>query len=373
VARSYPIYQHSPFALHTVAFIGAIGTIYAASMGLANNDIKRVLAYSTMSQIAYMFVGVGVAYYASGILHLLEHAFFKALLFMGAGAVMHALHDELDIQKMGGLRRKLPYTYWTFLVGVLAIIGTPFFSGFSSKEDVLGGAFARASHGDGWLWIVWVFGVIAAGLTAAYMFRLLFLVFHGQPRDTALQEHAHDPDITMRAPMGILAFLSFAGFFIAIPGAPNYMEQWLSPVFHRFNAGGPVIGSVPFSPISLIVTLAVTFVGFLIALQIYFRHNPTPERVGAAAPFVYNLLYHKYYVDELYDLMFVRPVKWLGAMVYRFVDQDFIDGIVNGSASLTGLGSRLLRQIQTGYARNYALYILFGAMLVVGYYVVGGR
>jgi NADH-quinone oxidoreductase subunit L len=173
--------------------------------------------------------------------------------------------------------------------------------------------------------------------------------------------------------MGILALLSFFGFWIAVPGVYNLMESWLSPVFHRFSTGGPAIGAVPFSPISLIVTLVVTLIGFLVAFQIYYRRNPAPERVGAAAPALYNLLYHKYYVDELYDVLFVRPVKWLGAMVYRFVDQDFIDGIVNGTAAFTSLGSRLLRRIQSGYARNYALYILFGAVVVVGYYIVGGR
>ncbi len=183
IARSYPIYQQTPFGLHTVAFIGAIGTVYAAGMGLANNDIKRVLAYSTMSQIAYMFVGVGVAVYSAGIFHLLEHAFFKALLFMGAGAVMHALHDELDIQQDGRAQVEAAIYLLDLPHRRARDHRHPRFSGFFSKEDVIGAAYSRALHGDGWLWIVWALTVITALLTATYMFRLFFLVFHGEPRD----------------------------------------------------------------------------------------------------------------------------------------------------------------------------------------------
>lgn len=373
VARSYPIYQQSPIALHTVAFIGAIGTLYAASMGLANNDIKRVLAYSTMSQIAYMFTGVGVAVYSSGIFHLLEHAFFKALLFMGAGAVMHAMHDELNIQKMGGLRNKMRWTYWTFLIGVLAIIGTPGFSGFFSKEDVIGAAYSRALHGDGWLWIAWVLIVISAGVTAMYMFRLFFLVFHGEPRDRELYDHAHEASRVMLVPMFILSFFSIFGGWIAIPGVYNKMEDWLSPVFHQFPVNGPPLVPQPFYPISMIVTLIITAIGVLVAWQVYYRRSPAPERVGAAAQPVYQLLYHKYYVDELYDLAFVRPIKFTAWLIGRFFDQDIVDGAVDGTGKVIRWSSGWMRSLQTGYARNYALGILFGAVLVVGYYIVGGR
>jgi len=373
VARSYPLYQQSPIALHTVAFIGAIGTAYAAGLGLANNDIKRVLAYSTMSQIGYMFVGVGVAVYSAGMFHLMEHAFFKALLFFGAGAVMHAMHDELNIQRMGGLRNKLPFTYWTFLVGVLAIIGTPLFSGFFSKEDVIGAAYSRALHGDSWLWIVWALTVLTAFLTAAYMFRLFFLVFHGQPRDRDLYDHAHEASLVMRVPMGVLAVLAFVGGWIVVPGGWNLMEDWLRPVFTAFPVNGPKIAGQPFYWQSMAVTLIVTLLGFLLAWQIYYRRSPAPERVGATAPGVYNFLYHRYYVDELYDMLFVRPVKWTGSMVYRFVEIDIVDFTVDGAGRLIRWTSGWLRSIQTGYTRNYALGILFGAMIVVGYYVFQGR
>jgi NADH-quinone oxidoreductase subunit L len=373
IARSYPIYQQSPNALHTVAFIGAIGTVFAATMGLANNDIKRVLAFSTMSQIAYMFTGVGVAVYSAGMFHLLEHAFFKALLFMGAGAVMHAMHDELNIHRMGGLRAKLPFTYWTFLIGILAIIGFPGFSGFFSKEDVIGAAYARAVHGDGWLWIAWVLLVVAAGLTAAYMFRLFFLVFHGDPRDRDLYDHAHDPGIAMRAPMVLLAILSIIGGWIAVPGAYNKMEEWLSPVFHRFPVQGPAIGPQPFEPISMIATLLLTLIGFLAAWTVYMRRSPSAEQAAAYAPFIYRLFFHRYYVDELYDLIIVRPIKLVGGLTYRFFELDIVDGAVDGTAALTRWISSRTRLSQTGYARSYALFIVFGAVLLVGYYVIGGR
>jgi NADH-quinone oxidoreductase subunit L len=373
IARSYPIYQQSPFALHTVALIGGIGAVFAATMGLANTDIKRVLAYSTMSQIAYMFVGVGVAVYSSGIFHLVEHAFFKALLFMGAGAVIHALHDEQDIQKMGGLRKKLPFTHATFLIGVLAIIGTPLFSGFFSKEDVIGGAFARAQAGDAAIWVVWALVVVAAGLTALYMFRLYFLVFHGEPRDPELAEHAHEPGLAMKIPMAVLSLLSVVGGYLAFPGHYNQMETWLSPVFHRYSVAGPVIEAQPFSGVSMIVTLGITLLGFLAAWQIYYRLSPTPQSVGARAQSIYQLLYHKYYVDELLDLVIVRPIKFTGRSIYRFFEIPVVDGTVVGSGQLVRMGSVLLRRTQTGYARNYALGIVFGAVVMAGFYVMGGR
>ena len=373
VARSYPIFQQAPIALHAVAFIGAIGTVYAAGMGLTNNDIKRVLAFSTMSQIAYMFVGVGVAVYSAGMFHLVEHAFFKAMLFMCAGAVMHALHDELNIQKMGGLRRKLPFTHAAFVVGVLAIIGFPGFSGFFSKEDVIGSAFARASHGDSSLWIVWVLMVAAAGLTSAYMFRLLFLVFYGEPRDPALAEHAHDPSLSMRVPMAVLLVLSIVGGYLSIPGGYNLMESWLNPVLHHYPANGPVIEAQPFSAVSMIVTLAVTLVGFLVAYQVYMRRQPSAERTARFAPAIYQLLYHRYYVDEIYDVAIVRPIKLAGHLGNAFFERYIVDGLVNGTGITTRFTGNRLRRLQSGYARNYALSILLGAVVMMGYYVVGGR
>src|SRR5579859_3225860 len=239
---------------------------------------------------------------------------------MGAGAVMHALHDELDIRRMGGLREKLPFTHMAFFVGVLSIIGTPLFSGFSRKEEVIGAAFARASHGDPVLWLVWVLAIVTALLTAVYMFRLFFLVFYGKPRDQQLFEHAHETGTAMRAPMAILMSLSFLGFFIAIPGVYNEMEAWLSPVFHRGypGLGGPALVAQPFSWVSLIVTLLATAIGVVIAWRIYYQRDPSPERVGQTVPWLYRLLVNRYYVDEIYDAVIVRPIVFTFQMTYRF-------------------------------------------------------
>lgn len=375
VARSYPIYQHAPKALHVVALIGAVGTVYAAGMGLTSNDIKRILAYSTMSQIAYMFVGVGVAVYSAGMLHLVEHAFFKALLFMGAGAVMHAMQDELDIRLMGGLKEKLPFTHLAFFVGVLSIIGTPLFSGFSSKEEVIGSAFERASHGDPILWLVWGLAVVTALLTAVYMFRVFFLVFYGAPRDQHLFDHAHEAGPYMRVPMMALMALSVLGFFLAIPGVYNEMEAWLSPVFHSGypGMGGPAIEPQAFSWISLVITLLVTAIGVFMAWRIYYRREPTPERVGAAVPGLYRLLANRYYMDEIYDAVIVRPIVFTFRLTSRYFEADLVDAAVDGTGALTRVLSGRLRRVQTGYVRNYALSIMFGAVLLVGYFIVGGR
>ncbi|HEX6508557.1 MAG TPA: NADH-quinone oxidoreductase subunit L [Chloroflexota bacterium] len=375
VARSYPIFQQSSYALHTVAFIGAVGTIYAASMGLANYQLKRILAFSTMSQIAYMFVGVGVAVYSAGMFHLLEHAFFKALLFMAAGAVMHAYHEhsDVDIRVSGGLRERLPFTHAAFLIGVLAIIGFPFFSGFFSKEDIIGAAYSRALHGDSWDWVVWSLTVITSLLTAAYMFRALFLVFYGRPRDEALYRGAHEPALTMRVPMTILMFLSIVGGWLTFPAKWNLVESFLRPTFEEFPVSGPAIAAQPFYPISMAATLIATFIGFGIAYSVYIQHNPAPEAVVARAPGLYRLLLNRYYVDLLYDVLIVRPIKWTALILGRFFEQDIVDFTVDGIPLFVQLLSSRLRLLQTGFVRNYALGILFGAVLVVGYYVVGGR
>ena len=325
-----------------------------------------------------MFVGVGVASSSAGMFHLLEHAFFKALLFMGAGAVMHALHEhhELDIQRLGGLKNKLPFTYWTFLIGVMAILGLPPFSGFFSKEDVIGAAFARAEHGDGILWIVWALAVLTAALTAIYMLRLFFLVFHGEPRDRQIHESVQSEDhlpVTMKAAMGVLAVLSFVGGWLSIPDVYNEMEAWLSSTFLRFPVPGPSPAAAPFYWQSLVITLAVTLAGVVIAWRVYYVRSPAPERAGALAPALYRFMANRYYVDELYDVTFVRPTKAALRLIDRWFEIVALDGLIDASARFTRYGALRLRRIQTGYVRNYALGILFGAVLVVGYYVVGGR
>jgi NADH-quinone oxidoreductase subunit L len=283
------------------------------------------------------------------------------------------MHDELDIRKMGGLRHKLPFTWATFWIGVLAIIGFPFFSGFFSKEDVIGAAYWRASTGDGWLWIVWALTIITALLTAAYMFRLLFMVFHGEPRDRKLYDHAHDPGMAMRVPMVVLAVLSVFGGFIAVIGGHNQLERWLSPWFRAFPVNGPKLEAPPVYYSSMIITLLATAIGFVIAYAIYIRNNPGRERVAAMAPGLYRLLLNRYYVDELYDMLFVRTTKWGARQMGRFVEAGTVDWTVDGVGKLTRIFGNTARGVQTGYVRNYALGIMLGAVLLVGYYFVGGR
>lgn len=366
IARSYPLYHSAPFTQSVVIIIGACGALFAATCAMANNDIKRVLAYSTMSQIAYMFVGVGAASYASGIFHLTTHAYFKALLFMGAGAVMHALKDNVDIRRMGGLRAKMPFTFATFLIATLAISGIPLFSGFFSKDDIIGAIYNQAHH-VGWLWIMWILLVVTSGLTALYMFRLLFIVFFGQERDLELAAHAHDPPLVMRVPMVILAALSVVGGYLAVPDAKDEIGNWLAHTFTRYRPAAPALPTAQWT--SIIVVFVVVLMGLFLAYRVYYVRRPSPEQVGAMAPAIYQLFLTRWYVDELYDAVIVRPITMLGLFLNAVVERYVINGIVDGTAEAVRESSGELRQIQSGYVRNYALSILLGAVLVVGYYV----
>jgi NADH-quinone oxidoreductase subunit L len=367
VARSYPLYHIAPFSSSVVVIVGALTAFFAATIGLANNDIKRVLAYSTISQIAYMIVGVGSAAYWSGIFHLTTHAYFKACLFMGAGAVMHALHDNTDIRRMGGLKQKMPITFWSFLIATLAISGMPPFSGFFSKDEIIGSIYAQAGH-IGWLWFIWILLVITAGLTALYMFRLFFLVFLGESRDPELAEHAHDPPMSMRVPMVILAVLSIIGGYWTVPSAWNTVDGWLRGTFEYYPFGQPP--AAPAEWASIIAAFALMLVGIWVAYRLYYRGQPSPVRVAALAPWMYQLFLNRWYVDELYDWIVVRPIKLMGQLLSMIVERRIIDAIVDSSGQLVRESSLELRRIQSGYVRNYALTILLGAVLVVGYYVL---
>ncbi len=331
-----------------------------------NNDIKRVLAYSTMSQIAYMFVGVGSASYAAGIFHLTTHAYFKALLFMGAGAVMHAMHDNVDIRKMGGLKGKMPFTFWTFLIATLAISGVPFFSGFFSKDEIIGNMYFQASH-VGWYWIIWVLLSITAGMTALYMFRLLFLVFFGSERAPELSAAAHDPPWVMKIPMAVLAVLSIIGGYVAFPGAKNLIGDWLKPTFDRFTPAAPIEPSTQWA--SVVIVIVLVAMGIIAAYRIFYQAQPSAAQVASRAPFFYRLFLNRWYVDEIYDLAIVRPITVVGLFLNSAVERFVINGAVDGSGLALSEWSGNLRRLQSGYVRNYALSILLGAVLVVGYYI----
>ncbi len=359
VARCYPLYHAAPAAAIVVAGIGAATALVAATIGVVQHDIKRVLAYSTMSQIGYMIMAVGIGAYAAGLFHFLTHAFFKALLFMGAGNVIHALGGEQDMRRMGGLARKLPITYWSMLAGTLAISGVPLFSGFFSKDEILG---ATLSDGHPILWII---GVIAAGITAFYMFRLFFLTFSGNYRGTA---HIHgEAPPTMLVPTVILAVGAVVMGYLAIPGVNDWLGGWLYPVFTRYPGGALAIPHVTqWGSMGLTTILAA--LGIYLAYRFYYIGNLSSEKVRQALPGLYRVVYNKYYFDELYAAVFIRPVQALGSFLGDVFDTGVIDGMVNGIGRGVGSLGEILQPWQSGQVRRYALSLVIGAAGILLYF-----
>ncbi len=341
VARSFPIYLHAPMALTWVAYIGLFTAVFAATIGLAQNDIKKVFAYSTVSQLGYMFLGLGAGAFSSGIYHLMTHAFFKALLFLGAGSVIHALSGEQDMRNMGGLRKKIPITFWTLMAAAVAISGIPPFAGFFSKDAILVAAYHRAP------WMYWI-GTITAGMTAFYVFRAMFLTFFGEYRG---HEHPHESPPSMTVPLAALALLSLVGGFIHIPA-------WLAPFFPTAEA------PEQFSLVAISVAAGV--IGILVAYVMYVRKPGLADTVAPRAGVFYRLVYNKYFIDEIYDNVVVKPVVAISRVVlWRGVDAGLIDGAVNGIGSQSqGIGS-LLKLLQSGNIRSYATWVLFGSVILV--------
>src|SRR6266481_2688364 len=399
VARANPLFQVSPNALIVVAVIGGITALFAASIALFQLDIKRVLAYSTISQLGYMFMGEGAHDYPAGIFHLTTHAYFKALLFLAAGAVIHSLGGEQDMREMGGLRYRLKITFWTFLIGALAISGIPPLSGFWSKDDILSSLLANATTGGGRVfYLLWVIGILTAGLTAFYMFRLFFGIFAGGyrgsgPTEDALEEeedegvkHARHPrsdyDIyeapaIMTVPMIILAVLSVIGGFVgsfALIGVSAWhpLATFLDPVFTNPQwTQVPVaipVASLSLQWISTGLSVGLGLLGILGAWALYrngfyYQENDNP---------LYQLVLNKFYVDEFFILVLVQPVLWIGRTASRFIERDALDGGSREVAKIFSGTSGLLRRLQTGYVRNYALAILLGVVLIIVYYAVRG-
>jgi NADH-quinone oxidoreductase subunit L len=370
VARCHVLYLMAPVSLSLVAIIGAVTALYAASIALVQNDIKRILAYSTISQIGYMFLGCGVGAFAAGIFHLMTHAFFKALLFLGAGSVMHALSGELDLRKMGGLKKHLPVTFWTFLAGVLAISGIPLFSGFFSKDEILWKAFSNPQGS----FLLWLIGFVTAGMTAFYMFRLFLSVFSGKSRvEERIKRHIHESPKLMTVPLIILAFLSIVGGYVGIPhslGGGNSFENFLSVVFKRAEEAHIAHVSYSAEYLLMILSIAVVLVGILIAYRFYISHPHLPRKLTEKYKGAYSVLLNKYYVDELYARLFVNPLLGLALWCWRFFDARVIDGAANGSAFLAGWISAVIRKFQTGYVRNYALSLVFGAVIILAYFIL---
>ncbi|MGE5246752.1 MAG: NADH-quinone oxidoreductase subunit L [Verrucomicrobiota bacterium] len=377
VARSSALFLLAPQTMMVVAVIGAATAIYSATIGICQNDIKRVLAYSTVSQLGYMFLACGVGAFAAGIFHLMTHAFFKALLFLASGSVIHALSGEQDMRKMGGLRRYIPVTYWTMFAATLAISGIPGLSGFFSKDEILWQSFSSTLGGPG----LWAVGTAAAGITAFYMFRLIFLTFFGSPRmDPEVEKHVHESPWTMTLPLVILAVLAIAGGWVGIPavlGGGNAFEHWLAPVFHRAApeaahaaAGGAEAAVHHPAALELglmALSVGVAVLGIALAYYLYRAHAETPRELASRWPVLYRVVYRKYYIDEFYEWAVVRRVVGAAVWLWEMFDVRFIDAIVDGIADLVcGAGDRI-RRIQAGIVGGYAFALLLGAVLLVGY------
>jgi NADH-quinone oxidoreductase subunit L len=380
VARMHPLFSRAPIAMFVVALVGAVTAFYAATIALVQTDIKKVLAYSTVSQLGYMFLGCGVGAYAAGIFHLMTHAFFKGLLFLAAGSVIHAMGGEQDMRLMGGLRKQIPATYWTMFIATLAIAGIPGFAGFFSKDEILDAA-GSGPHANITFWLL---GLAAAGLTSFYMFRLIFLTFFGKPRFDEHEVHVHESPRNMTVPLMILAFLSIVGGWFAAPhllGKTDYFEAFLHPVFSAYGvppgieqgaslagAAGEAGGISPSPAMELFHALTgppviLAVIGLLVAWWFYIRRPDAPKKLAERVHGLYTLLLNKYYVDEIYAILFIRPFLWISTNVlWHVVDERVIDGTVNGFADVAREAGGQARELQSGNARSYATWVVIGAV-----------
>ncbi|GAA4359507.1 NADH-quinone oxidoreductase subunit L [Hymenobacter saemangeumensis] len=365
VLRANVLFTLSPDTLEVVAIIGAATALFAATIGLAQNDIKKVLAYSTVSQLGYMFLALGVLGYSTALFHVLTHAFFKALMFLGAGSVIHAMSNEQDIRRMGGLRKALPITFLTFFIGCLAIAGIPPFSGFFSKDEILAHAYEHNK-------VLFGIGLLTAFLTAFYMFRLLFLTFFGEFRGTEEQrQHLHESPASMTMPLVVLAILAAVGGFMGAPMlvGKHYLADYLAPVFTYSQRLLPsafaheLDHNTEYMLIGLSVAAGV--LGIILAYVMYVARAQRPAGDEAPRSAPENLVYNKYYVDELYNALFVRPVMGLSRGLYSFVEQRVIDPVVNGFGRIVLGGGQLLRFVQTGAVETYLILMVIGIVLIL--------
>jgi NADH-quinone oxidoreductase subunit L len=381
VARANPIFGRAPEVMVVVAAIGIFTAILAASIAFTQTDIKRVLAYSTLSQLGYMFAALGVGAWTAAIFHLMTHGFFKGLLFLDSGSVIHAVHDEQDMRRMGALWRRIPITYWTMLIGALAISGIPPLAGFFSKDEILGESFKA-----GFVW-VWLIGVVVALMTAFYMFRLIGLTFWGESRvDPAVEPRIHESPPTMTTPLILLAIPSILlGLLLGLPFGNSLLQRWLAPIFEEteqamgrsaaefqlFGIDGALIGA----------SVAVAAIGIVVAWRIFgvelfgLRRKPHREladqvaTANGASRFLYRASLNKWWFDDLNDLLFIRIGGRIAAFLWWF-DRTIVDGTVNGIGRLTGDAGRGLRRVQTGRVQNYALGIALGLLVMAGSYLL---
>ncbi len=366
IARCSILFASAPAILTVIATIGAITALFAATIGVVQNDIKKVLAYSTVSQLGYMFLALGVGAFTAGIFHVMTHAFFKALLFLGAGSVIHGMHEDQDIQNYGGLKKYMPVTNITFLIAALAISGFPLLSGFFSKDEIL-----WVSYTNGGI-LFWGIGAFTALLTAFYMFRLYSLTFEGKER-FGHDKHPHESPKIMTIPLMVLAFLAVVGGFIGVPEifsgeGGQIFEHWLEPIFKNANAKMAVYGS--HSHIEEILFMAISTVGALAAIwfarYVYLKKPQIAANTSRKFKGIYTLLLNKYYVDEVYDAAVVNPIKKGSEVIlWKVTDSKIIDGVVNGAAGLVGVISKNIRKIQTGVAQSYAIFMMLGIVIAI--------
>jgi len=365
IARSNILYTLAPISMDIVAGVGLFTALFAATIGLFQNDIKKVLAYSTVSQLGYMFLGLGVGAYTGAVFHVMTHAFFKALLFLAAGSVIHAMSGEQDIRNMGGLRKYLPKTYLTFLIATIAIAGIPPFAGFFSKDEILAHAFEYNKF-------FWFLGVAGSLLTAFYMFRLYFLTFSGKFRGTHhQQEHLHESSKTMTIPLIILAGLSIIGGFAGIPevfGGTHFLKDFLSPVF---AASDFKMFSKHLSHSTELMLMGVTVLAVIATIYFawmnFVKKQTVPPADSVAVNPVQKTIYHKYYVDELYAMIFTKPIDWLSGKLHKFIELKVIDSAVNFFGTAVNWTSAQARLIQTGYVGFYIFAMVIGIILILFY------
>ena len=377
IGRNAVLFSHAPQTLAIVAVIGAATALMAGTIGLVQNDIKRVLAYSTVSQLGYMFLAMGVGAYAAGVFHLYTHAFFKALLFLGSGAVIHALAGEQDLRRMGGLKKDLPITYWTFLIGALAIAGVPGLAGFFSKDEILFRTFASGHM------LLWVIGLLTSLLTAIYMFRVVFLAFHGtrvnrghpvspeHPENPKHDDHLHDAPPAMALALIVLALGSVVAGYAGLPsvlGGGDRFARYLEPSF----------GVMPVEDVAehglevtlMLVSIAAAIAGVGIAAYFFLKNRRAADEMADRFGGVRQLLLNKYYVDEIYEATVVQPIRIVSEeALWKGVDVKVIDAAVNGVGRTVAGSSDLLRRLQTGSVRAYAASLFFGVVAILGYYL----
>lgn len=367
IVRLNPLFVAAPNTMLVVAIVGAVTAVMAATIGLTQFDIKKVLAYSTVSQLGYMFLAVGVGAFGAGMMHLMTHAFFKALMFLGSGSVIHAMHEEQDIRKMGALKKYLPITHFTFVMGWLAIIGFPLFSGFFSKDEILWQAYS-SPRGSIFLWIA---GALGATLTAFYMTRLMALTFWGKSR-VAKEVHPHESPAIMTIPLIILAILSVVGGFIGVPHViaeylghiPNFWAEWLGPVIKKLpESGAPHAASEEWALMATSVGLAL--VSAFAAFKIYTNDKGTNEKIAKAMGPVYRVVDNKYYVDEGYFAAIINPLVKLSQNLWVYIDVNFIDKATHVTSDLVKGAGSLARSFQTGNMQQYAMYIGLGVVIVL--------